>query len=358
MQAAASDEVLVRREGRAGRITMNRPAALNALTLGMVRQIWAALTAWADDPAVHLVLLDGAGGKALCAGGDVRSLYDSRTDGSAHPRAFWSEEYRLNALIGRYPKPYVAIQDGIVMGGGIGLSGHARDRIVTERSRLAMPETGIGLVPDVGGTWLLADAPGETGIYLGLTGEAIGAADAIYTGFTDVFVPSANLGRLVERLVDAKGGPAGSAIAALSQDPGPPPLAARRADIDRAFGRATVEAMLEALAAMPGDWAQKAAAALAQKSPKSLKLTLAAIRKARTSSSLEQALNIEYRLAVRLFEDGEFPEGVRALIVDKDRQPKWSPPRLADVGDDLVAAYLAPLPPGEDLGLKPPAKRP
>ena len=197
MQAAASDDVLIRREGRAGRITMNRPAALNALTLGMVRKIWAALTAWVDDPAVHLVLLDGAGGKALCAGGDVRSLYDSRTQGSALPRAFWSEEYPLNALIGRYPKPYVALQDGIVMGGGIGLSGHARHRIVTERSRLAMPETGIGLIPDVGGTWLLAHAPGEAGIYLGLTGEAMGAADAIHARFADVLVPSARLPELV-----------------------------------------------------------------------------------------------------------------------------------------------------------------
>ena len=221
MQAAASDDVLIRREGRAGRITMNRPAALNALTLGMVRKIWAALTAWVDDPAVHLVLLDGAGGKALCAGGDVRSLYDSRTQGSALPRAFWSEEYPLNALIGRYPKPYVALQDGIVMGGGIGLSGHARHRIVTERSRLAMPETGIGLIPDVGGTWLLAHSPGEAGVYLGLTGEAMGAADAIHARFADVLVPSARLPELVDRLVDDKGGAVGDVIASLAQKPGP-----------------------------------------------------------------------------------------------------------------------------------------
>src|SRR5262245_45817259 len=174
MQQDDRDEVLTRREGRAGRITMNRPEALNALTTAMVLQIGEALGAWRDDPAVALVLLDGAGGKALCAGGDVRSLYDSRDSGSGEARRFWSEEYRLNAMIGRYPKPYVAIQDGIVMGGGIGLSGHARHRVVTERSRLAMPETGIGLIPDVGGTWLLAHAPGETGTYLGLTGESMG----------------------------------------------------------------------------------------------------------------------------------------------------------------------------------------
>lgn len=353
MQAPASDEVLIRRQGRAGHITMNRPQALNALTLGMVRQIWEALLAWRTDPTVELIVLDGAGDRALCAGGDVRALYDSRAQGSALARSFWREEYRLNALIGRYPKPFVAIQDGIVMGGGIGLSGHARDRIVTERSRLAMPETGIGLIPDVGGTWLLADAPGATGVYLGLSGEAMRAADAIYTHFADVMIPSAKLPQLVERLVDPRGGPAGGAIRALSEDAGPSPLADRRADVDRAFGGDGVEAMLAALGSMPGEWAQKAAAALAQKSPKSMKLTLAAIRNAQGLGSLEEALNVEFRLCVRLYEDGEFLEGVRALIVDKDRSPKWSPARLEEVGVELVAGYLAPLAPGEELGLKP-----
>jgi enoyl-CoA hydratase len=350
-QGQASDEVLIRREGRAGRVTMNRPAALNALTHAMVGEIAEALARWRDDPAVTLVLLDGAGERALCAGGDVRALYDSRAQGSGFARKFWSEEYRLNAMIGGYPKPFVAIQDGIVMGGGIGLSGHARHRIVTERSRLAMPETGIGLIPDVGGTWLLAHAPGEIGIYLGLTGEPMGAADAIYAGFADTFVPVAKLPQLIARLVDAEGGPVDAAIAALAGDPGPSSLAAQRAEIDGVFGKATVEAMLEALKALPGDWAQKTAKVLAQKSPKSLKLTLAAIRNARTLASLEAALDVEFRLTVRLFEDGEFPEGVRALIVEKDRKPRWSPPRLADVGDDLVAAYLAPLTAGEELGL-------
>jgi enoyl-CoA hydratase len=353
MQVAPSDEVLIRREGRAGRITMNRPQALNALTLAMVGRIGDALLEWRDDPAVELILLDAAGGRALCAGGDVRALYDSRHEGSGLARAFWRGEYPVNALIGRYPKPYVALQDGIVMGGGIGLSGHARHRIVTERSRLAMPETSIGLIPDVGGTWLLAHAPGAIGIYLGLTGEAMGAADAIYARFADVLVPSAKLGQLAERLIDVKGGYIGDAIAALTDDAGSSPLAARRADIDRIFSGESIEAMLDALSAMPGEWAQETAATLAQKSPKSLRLTLAAIRNAQRLGSLEEALNVEYRLCVRLFEDGEFPEGVRALIVDKDRQPKWSPARIADVGPELVAAYLAPLPPGAELGLSP-----
>jgi enoyl-CoA hydratase len=239
------------------------------------------------------------------------------------------------------------------MGGGIGLSGHARHRIVTERSRLAMPETGIGLIPDVGGTWLLAHAPGAVGVYLGLTGEAMRAADAIYARFADAFIPSAKIGRLAERLADAKGGPVEEAMRALAEDAGPSQLAVRRADIDHAFGGDSVEAMLAALSRLPGEWAQKTAATLAQKSPKSMKLTLAAVRDAQRLGSLEAALDVEYRLCVRLFEDGEFIEGVRALIVDKDRQPKWSPARLEDVRPELVAAYLAPLPPGEELGLKP-----
>src|SRR6516165_6008993 len=209
MLDAAKDDVLIRRQGRAGRITMNRPKALNALTHPMVGRIWRALLAWRDDPAVELVVIDGAGGRALCAGGDVRALYASRAEGSNAARAFWSEEYRLNALIGRYPKPYLAIQDGIVMGGGIGLSGHARHRIVTERSRLSMPETGIGLIPDVGGTWLLSRAPAAVGAYLGSTGEAMRAADAIFAGFADVFVGSPNIGHMVERLVDPSGGSVG-----------------------------------------------------------------------------------------------------------------------------------------------------
>jgi enoyl-CoA hydratase len=353
MQVAATDEVLIRRQGRAGRLTMNRPQALNALTLGMVRQIWSALLAWRSDPTVELVVLDGTGGRALCAGGDVRALYDSRADGSNLARSFWREEYRLNALIGRYPKPLLAIQDGIVMGGGIGLSGHAAHRIVTDRSRLAMPETGIGLIPDVGGTWLLSRAPAAVGVYLGLTGEAMRAADAIFAGFADAFVGTPNIGRMVERLVDPSGGSVSDIISAVASDPGQSMLADRRADIDQAFSADTVEAMLSALSAAAGEWAQNTATTLALKSPKSLKLTLAAIRNARLLTSLEHALNVEFRLCVRLFEDGEFIEGVRALIVDKDRQPRWSPARLRDVVPELVAAYVAPLAPQEELGLEP-----
>ena len=349
MQPSEPDEVLIRREGRAGRITMNRPQALNALTHAMVGKIKPALDAWATDPAVEFVVLDGTGGRALCAGGDVRSLYDSKAQGSEFARNFWRDEYRLNALIGRYPKPFIALQDGIVMGGGIGLSGHASHRIVTERSRLAMPETGIGLIPDVGGTWLLAHAPGEVGVYLGLTGESMNAADAILARFSDTFIASDKRAALTERLIDPKGGTVAQAISAFAQDPGASQLAARSSDIERAFAGRSVEDIFAALAQHPGEWAEKTAAALKQKSPKALKLTLAAIRGARALRSLDQALIAEFRLTVRLFEDGEFPEGVRALIIDKDKKPKWSPPELARISDDFVRAYLAPLPVGEEL---------
>jgi enoyl-CoA hydratase len=358
MSDAAKDEVLIRREGRAGRITMNRPQALNALTHAMVGPIFEALLAWRDDPNIALVVLDGSGERALCAGGDVRALYDSRARGSGAARAFWRDEYRLNALIGRYSKPYLAVQDGIVMGGGIGLSAHARHRIVTERSRLAMPETGIGLIPDVGGSWVLAHAPGETGLYLGLTGAEMDAADAIHARFADLFVPSRKLGDLKARLIDPAGGKLAELFASFAEPVGPSRLADRAPDIDRLFANASVEAVVERLAQSELDWSQQVSAALAQKSPKALKLTCAAIRQARTLPSLEAALAVEYRLAVRLFEDGEFPEGVRALIVDKDRKPAWSPPRLGEVSNALIERYLAPLPASEELGLPLPGAQP
>lgn len=356
MDAAANSEVLIRREGRAGRITLNRPQALNALTLGMVREIWKAMLAWKGDPDVELVLLDGAGDRALCAGGDVRWLYESRANGSGDARAFWSEEYRLNALIARYPKPYIAFMDGIVMGGGIGLSAHGRHRIVTERSQLAMPETSIALIPDVGGTWLLSRAPAEAGVYLGLTGERMRGAGTIFAGFADTFVPSERLGALATALTNTDGSEVDGIIKDHAGQPPASELAQRAELIQQAFRFETVEEIGSELERMDSEWARTGLAGLSTKSPLSLKLTLAAIRNARKLGSLEEALNVEYRLCVRLFEHGEFIEGVRALIVDKDRKPKWRPPRIEDVPPALVAEWLAPLPNGQELGLKPPAE--
>ena len=356
MAEPTEPETLIRIEGRAGRITLNRPKALNALTLPMVREIWAALLAWRDDPRVAVVLLDGTGDRALCAGGDVRTLYDSREHGSGFARSFWAEEYRLNALIHRYPKPFVAIQDGIVMGGGIGLSSHAQHRIVTERSMLAMPETGIGLIPDVGGTWLLAHSPGETGIYLGLTGARMSGADAMQAGFSGTFVPSGEIGALKSRLIAADGASADEIVDAASDEHPVPAssLMALKPEIDRIFAAPTVEGILRALNTTTAEWAQKARTELLQKSPLALKATLSAIRQARHLSSLEAALNVEYRLCTRLFEAGEFPEGVRALIVDKDRSPKWTTREVEEVAPAAVTALFAPFPASEELGLKAP----
>jgi enoyl-CoA hydratase len=359
MQAPASDEVLIRREGRAGRITMNRPKALNALTYGMVGSIWNALLEWRDDRQVEFVLLDGAGDRGLCAGGDVRSLYDSRTQGSDFARRFWSEEYRLNALIGRYPKPYVAVMDGIVMGGGIGLSAHGDHRILTDKSRLAMPETGIGLIPDVGGTWLLSDPSDrrslskETGTYVALTGHQFNGAEALDLRFGNVRIMTARLPQTLREMIDF-GHPDGAMIRNNSSiDEGPQSSFYDLApSIDAAFGFDRVEDILAALERMPGDWAAATLATLRTKSPLALKLTLAALRRARRCTTLEECLNMEYRLCVRLYEHGEFIEGVRALIVDKDRTPRWSPARLEDVTDVMVEDFFKPLPSGEELGLK------
>lgn len=353
---AAEPEVLIRIDGRAGRITMNRPKALNALTLGMVREIWAALLKWKDDPAVKLVLLDGTGDRALCAGGDVVSLYNSRSEGSGLARTFWREEYRLNALIHRYPKPFVAVQDGIVMGGGIGLSGHAQHRIVTERSMLAMPETGIGLIPDVGGTWILAHSPGELGIYLGLTGVRMNGADAIQAGFSGTFMPSSGLEALKAELIREDGRPVDEIVDGLSDEHPVPasPVMALKPKIDRWFAPATIEGILRELGSTTDEVAQKTRAELLSKSPLALKATLAAIRQARHLPSLEAALNVEYRLCARLFEGGEFPEGVRALLVDKDKKPKWKPAEIEEVAPEAVTALFAPFVPSEELGLKAP----
>jgi enoyl-CoA hydratase len=353
MPSATVDEVLIRRDGRAGRITTSRPKALNALTHDMVRKVRDALDAWTNDPTIELVLLDGAGDKALCAGGDVISLYESRRDGSGVARTFWRDEYHLNALIARYPKPYIAVQDGIVMGGGIGLSSHGRYRVVTERSMLAMPETGIGLIPDVGGTWLLSHAQGELGTYLALTGARMSGSDAIQAGLAGSFVSSKNLDALKARLVDRAGGLADDIIDDAEESVPLSTLAADRAKIDRWFGFDTVEEIVAALAATTDPLAAKIRADLAQKSPLALKTTLAALRRARKLGSLEEALNFEYRLVVRLFEHGEFSEGIRALLVDKDKAPKWNPPRLEDVTDEMVGRLSAPFSRNDELGLTP-----
>ena len=348
---ATESDILICREGRAGRITLNRPKALNALTYDQMMSIVETLDTWRSDPAVQLVLMDGAGERAFCAGGDVLAFYEQRDSGPEYARRFWSSEYTLNADISHYPKPIVVIQDGLVMGGGIGLSSHASHRIVTERSALAMPETTIGLVPDVGGMWLLANAPGRLGEYLGLFGERMNAADAIYSGFSDTCVTSARLPDFVAALEDPDGDPVGVTVAGFAEAPPPMSLADRLEAIDSVFEAETVEEIVALLEAGTSDWEQKAASAARSRSPLAMKITLAAVRAAREMASLEDALNMEYRLTTRLFECGEFIEGVRALLVDKDKAPKWNPPELAQVTPEKVQEFMAPLPDGLELGL-------
>ena len=351
--SASSDNqpsVIVRREGRAGRITLNRPRALNALAHEMVAPMVDALRSWSDDPKVELVILDGAGERGLCAGGDVISLYHSKKEGTDLARRFWAEEYVLNALIGSYAKPFVAIQDGIVIGGGIGLSGHASHRIVTERSMLAMPETAIGLIPDVGGTWLLAHSPGQIGVFLGLTGHRMNSGDALYAGIADTCIASSALRELIDVLANTDE-PVSVSIAQRATAPSPSVLADNREMIDRVFSLPTVEQIRAALGGEPAEFAAKVAKAIGPFSPLAMKTTLSAIRRSKALGSLERALEVEYRLCVRLFDRGEFTEGIRALLIDKDRKPAWNPPRLEDVDDALLESLFAPLPAGEDIDL-------
>ncbi|MGC5039862.1 enoyl-CoA hydratase/isomerase family protein [Streptomyces sp. DT190] len=346
--SAADEPVLLHTAGRAARITLNRPRALNALTHAMVRRIDEALTAWERDPAVETVVITGAGGRGLCAGGDIRAIHDDARDGDGSAsRAFWRDEYRLNARIARYPKPYLAVMDGIVMGGGVGVSAHGGVRVVTERSQVAMPETGIGFVPDVGGTHLLCRAPGELGTHLALTGARIGAADALLCGLADHYVPSDDLPRLLGSLAEL---PVGEALAGVVRTPPQGVLGDRRGWIDTCYAADTVEEIVRRLLAHGDPAAKEAAETLLAKSPTALKVTLASLRRARALGTLEEVLNQEYRVSCAALGMPDLVEGIRAQVVDKDRRPRWSPASLTEVTDTDVQRFFTPL--GEDeLGL-------
>ncbi|WP_275462545.1 enoyl-CoA hydratase/isomerase family protein [Streptomyces noursei] len=331
----SDDPVLLTQEGRTARITLNRPRAVNALTHPMVDRIDAALTACEADPAVAAVVLTGAGERGLCAGGDIRAIYeDARARGTASA-AFWRAEYRLNARIARYPKPYVAVMDGIVMGGGVGLSAHGNVRLVTERSQVAMPETGIGFVPDVGGTYLLGLAPGELGTHLALTGTAIGAADP-------------------DLLADLTTTEVWDALERHVRQPPPGELARQRPWIDSCYRADTVEEIVDRLRAHPAPAAARAAETLSRKSPTALKVTLAAVRRARHLGPLERVLEQEYRISCAALSSPDLVEGIRAQVIDKDRTPKWSPGTLAEVGAaDVERFFASPEPPGPDAPFGP-----
>ena len=329
----------IRTQGRAGRITLTRPQALNALTHAMVREIDAALLAWEGDDSVACVLLDGEGPRAFCAGGDIAEVYATgrRGDFAAGAR-FWADEYRMNARIARYPKPCVALMQGFVMGGGVGLGGHASHRIVGATSQVGMPECAIGLIPDVGGTALLAGAPGRLGEYLGLTGHRMGAGDAIRAGFADSFIPEDRWPDLAAAVVDASD--PSEAVAAFA-DPAPPGALSLEAEaIDDAFEAADLAAITARLEAT--DWGHGILRTLRRHCPLSMACTLALVRAARRDPGVAKALVREYRFTARACSDGEFLEGVRAAVIDKDRTPRWRDD-MDSLRPEEVARMLAPL---------------
>lgn len=342
------ERVLCRREGVAGRITLNRPEALNALGTAMIRTMLAALEEWEHDPGVLTVVVDAAGERAFCAGGDIVVVHRSATGDPELARGLWRVEYLLDARIARYPKPVVAIMDGITMGGGVGIGCHAALRIVTERLVLAMPEVAIGLAPDVGGSLLLSRAPGRIGTHLALTGDRIAAADAVYCGLADHFVESADVPALIAALTG------GGTITKYVRTPGPAALPGNRAWIDACYSAATVEEILCRLRARPEAAAHDAAAKIAAAAPTAVKVTRRALHATRSMTGIEDCLRQDYRLCSRFLGHPDLAEGIRAAVLDKDRAPVWRPAGLAAVTPESVDGFFAPLP--DDLVF--PANRP
>ncbi len=334
-------DVIVRAERMLRRITLNRPKALNALTLDMAVTMTKYLRAWATNPEVGAILIDGAGERGLCAGGDIRALYDAAKSKSPLPEQFWSTEYHLNVLIARYPKPVVAIMDGVVMGGGVGVSAHASHRIVTERSAVAMPEVGIGFFPDVGASFLLARAPGYVGTYLALTGDRMNAADAIFCGFADVHIAAAKLAELPSALADCQTAEEVRAtLGRMSIPPTPGKLQAAQRWIDRCFNAGAVEIIFARLQSADLDQARYTFAAMQKASPTSLKVTLRNVRAAVSFERVEQSFQQDYRIALACIVGHDFIEGVRATIVDKDRNPKWRPDKIEEVTSEIVDRHF------------------
>ncbi|MDB5555555.1 MAG: crt 3 [Rhizobium sp.] len=328
----SNEDISIRVEGRVGRITLTRPKALNAVNQAIVDGMYAALKRWEFDPEIALVLVDAEGEKAFSAGGDLALIYSSAKAGDIESaNSFWRDEYRLNAYIDRYPKPYVAVMDGIVMGGGVGISAHGSHRIVTDNSMVAMPECAIGLITDVGGSYLLARAPGHLGEYLGLTGTRMKGEDAIYAGFADIYVHRV-------RVEDAKAALVATGdvtvLSRFGEAPPPSALARDQQVVDRLFAGASVPDIMDALQADGSEWALKSLNAIEKGSPLSAIMILSAVRSA---GSLERALRNEYRFVSHVLEHGDFVEGIRAIVIDKDRSPKWRHKDIASVPAELIA---------------------
>ena len=336
---AKNEDVLVTVENGVGLITLNRPKAINSLTHPMVTTLASVLRDWAQDDGVRAVVVSGAGERGLCAGGDIVVIYHSAQADGSEARQFWYDEYLLNAQIGRFPKPYVALMDGIVMGGGVGVSAHGKVRVVTDTTKMAMPEVGIGFIPDVGGTFILSRAPGLLGHHAALTGTQFDGADAITLGFADHFVSHDNLHALKDAIV-ADGVEA--ALKTHATEPPPSRLLAQRDWIDHCYAGETVEDIVAALRGHDAGPANDAANLIASRSPISVSVALEAVRRAAKLDTLEDVLRQEYRTSLGALRSHDLVEGIRAQVIDKDRNPKWSPASLAAVTTADVEAYFAP----------------
>jgi enoyl-CoA hydratase len=336
-----TDDIEIRTEGRAGRITLNRPQALNALTWDMCTRIEAALDAWASDDAVAMLVIDAAGDKAFCAGGDIAEMYATGTAGDyEYGRRFWADEYRMNAKLFNFPKPVATFLQGFTMGGGVGVGCHASHRIVCDTSRIAMPECGIGLVPDVGGSLILARAPGRLGEYLGVTAARMGPGDAIHAGFADYFVPLDTWDALKAELCDTGDWEAVDRAALPAPEA---PLTARRAEIDALFSGDGLRDIVNALRHAGTEFADDTLKAMGRNSPLSMACAVDLIRRTRGRDTIEGALELEYRFTARAMEHGDFLEGIRAAIIDKDRTPKWRHDSMEGPSNREVSAMLLPL---------------
>ena len=343
-------ELLIQREGAAGRLSLNRPKAIHALTLEMCRAMTAALVEWRDDAAVEAVMIDHAEGRGFCAGGDIGLLRKSAIeDGGEAGRRFFFEEYRLNHLIFTYPKPTVAFMDGITMGGGVGISQPARFRVATENTRLAMPETGIGLFPDVGGGWYLSRLPGRLGQFLALTGARLDGAECLWAGLATHYLSHERLEEAKARIAEHPGRIAGI-LAELSVEPPRARIEDNASKVAKLFASDRYEDILAALEADGGEWAQKELATLSTKSPQTCKIALRELAESAKLTDFADEMRMEYRIASRVLTRPDFAEGVRALIVDKSNDPEWDPARPEDVSEALLDSVFAPLPEGEEWG--------
>lgn len=351
-QTAVAASVLFREEGRAGFITLNRPNALNALTRDMVKAMEAHYVKWASAPRTYGVVLDAVAGRAFCGGGDIRAVSEGAKGEPKSVLGFFRDEYQLNWSLECFTKPNVSLIDGICMGGGVGISIFGTHRVAGENIRFAMPETGIGFFPDIGGGYFLSRFPGEMGVYLALTGRSIGRSDAFYLGIATHCIAAEEFGKIRAAMIE--GDPIDPVLDALHRDPGEGELAPRQKIVDRIFAGESVEAILSRLDAETGthaDWAREAAVAIRRNAPLSLKVTLRQIREAKAAPRLKEALVTDFRLTSRFMATADFHEGVRAALIDKDRTPKWQPQTLAEVSEATVNGYFSPLPEGEELQL-------